>query len=72
VASAKVVAPGGEILAGTGVAAGMAVAGLDVRRALEEARRSMGHLRDRRPHAYAVDAVEPLDTAEPVHTADPG
>jgi N-carbamoylputrescine amidase len=71
VASAKVVAPGGEILAGTGVAAGMAVAGLDVPRALEEARRSMGHLRDRRPHAYVVDALEPLDTAEPVNPADP-
>ena len=34
VASAKVVAPGGEILVGTGVAEGMAVAGLDVQSAL--------------------------------------
>ncbi|HEY4853475.1 MAG TPA: carbon-nitrogen hydrolase family protein [Streptosporangiaceae bacterium] len=54
VASAKVVDPGGEILADTGVTAGMAVAELDVGRALEAARRSMGHLRDRRPHAYAL------------------
>jgi N-carbamoylputrescine amidase len=52
VASAKIVDPGGEILADTGIAAGMAVAELDVRRALEAARRSMGHLRDRQPHAY--------------------
>ncbi|MEW9533805.1 carbon-nitrogen hydrolase family protein [Microbispora sp. NPDC049125] len=52
VGSAKVVDPGGEILAETGVAAGMAVAEIDVRLALETARRSMGHLRDRRPDAY--------------------
>jgi predicted amidohydrolase len=54
VCSAKIVAPGGEILADTGVAEGMAVAELDVRHALETARRSMGHLRDRRPEAYPV------------------
>lgn len=53
VASAKIVDPGGEILADTGVAAGLAVAELDVHAALETARRSMGHLRDRRPDAYA-------------------
>jgi len=53
VGSAKVVDPGGEILAQTGVTAGMAVAELDVAAALETARRSMGHLRDRRPEAYA-------------------
>ncbi|MFK0150532.1 carbon-nitrogen hydrolase family protein [Streptomyces sp. NPDC090493] len=52
VGSAKVVDPGGEILADTGVAAGTAVAELDVVRALETARRSMGHLRDRRPDTY--------------------
>ncbi|GAA1783183.1 carbon-nitrogen hydrolase family protein [Luedemannella flava] len=54
VASAKVVDPGGDVLADTGVAAGMAVADLDVARALETARRAMGHLRDRRPDAYAA------------------
>ncbi|MEU0971448.1 carbon-nitrogen hydrolase family protein [Streptomyces sp. NPDC005917] len=52
VGSAKVVDPGGDILAGTGVPAGIAVAELDVVRALETARRSMGHLRDRRPETY--------------------
>jgi len=52
VASAKVVDPGGDVLATTGVAAGMAVAELDVREALATARRSMAHLRDRRPEAY--------------------
>ena len=54
VASAKVVDPGGEILADTGVEAGLAVTELDVQQALEVARRSMGHLRDRRPHTYAA------------------
>ncbi|HVV08539.1 carbon-nitrogen hydrolase family protein [Amycolatopsis sp.] len=52
VASAKVVDPGGDVLSDTGVGEGMAVASLDVRQALEAARRSMGHLRDRRPEAY--------------------
>ncbi|WP_327000609.1 carbon-nitrogen hydrolase family protein [Dactylosporangium sp. NBC_01737] len=52
VCSAKVVDPGGEILATTGVAPGMAVADMDVAAALEAARRSMGHLRDRRPDTY--------------------
>lgn len=52
VGSAKVVDPGGEILAGTGVGSGVAIAELDVAQALETARRSMGHLRDRRPETY--------------------
>jgi predicted amidohydrolase len=54
VASAKVVGPGGEVLATTGVREGMAVADVDVRGALDGARRSMAHLRDRRPDAYGV------------------
>lgn len=54
VGSAKVVDPGGDVLAETGVAAGIAVAQLDVPAALEAARRSMGHLRDRRPETYAA------------------
>ncbi|WP_431874840.1 carbon-nitrogen hydrolase family protein [Amycolatopsis sacchari] len=58
VASAKVVDPGGEILSDTGVAEGMAVTELDVKEALETARRSMGHLRDRRPEAYPGLGVE--------------
>jgi predicted amidohydrolase len=52
VASAKIVEPGGEVLADTGVAEGVAIAELDVSAALVTARRSMGHLRDRRPEAY--------------------
>ena len=52
VCSAKVVDPGGDVLASTGVAPGVAVADVDVGAALGAARRSMGHLRDRRPDAY--------------------
>jgi predicted amidohydrolase len=52
VASAKICGPGGEVLADTGVAPGMAVAEVDVEELLATARRSMGHLRDRRPAAY--------------------
>ncbi|MCX4977644.1 carbon-nitrogen hydrolase family protein [Streptomyces sp. NBC_00620] len=60
VGSAKVVDPGGEILADTGVGAGLAIAELDVAQALETARRSMGHLRDRRPETYThAGAVSP-------------
>jgi N-carbamoylputrescine amidase len=54
VASAKVVDPGGDILADTGVAEGMAIADVDVELALDQARRSMGHLRDRRPETYGT------------------
>jgi predicted amidohydrolase len=59
VGSAKVVGPGGEILDRTEVAGGVAAAELDVRQALESARRSMGHLRDRRPDAYYAETVRP-------------
>jgi predicted amidohydrolase len=54
VCSAKVVDPGGDVLATTGTAAGMAVADVDVAAAVTAARRSMGHLRDRRPDTYAL------------------
>jgi predicted amidohydrolase len=58
VASAKVVDPGGDVLASTGTAAGLALAALDVPAALDGARQAMGHLRDRRPDAYTpVDRV---------------
>ncbi len=53
VGSAKIVGPGGDILATTGVSAGLAVADVDVAEVLATARRSMFHLRDRRPDAYA-------------------
>lgn len=54
VASAKVVDPGGEVLADTGVAPGLAVATVDVTEMLSTARRSMFHLRDRRPETYSA------------------
>ncbi|MCA2217172.1 carbon-nitrogen hydrolase family protein [Jidongwangia harbinensis] len=52
VSSAKVVDPGGDVLATTGTAAGVAVADVPVAGVIAAARRSMGHLRDRRPEAY--------------------
>jgi predicted amidohydrolase len=52
VASAKIVDPGGEVLATTGTEAGLAVASIDVDAAVDAARRYMGHLRDRRPLSY--------------------
>lgn len=52
VAGAKVVGPGGEVLADTGAAPGLAVATIDLQEGLDTARRSMFHLRDRRPEAY--------------------
>ncbi|GAB6898827.1 carbon-nitrogen hydrolase family protein [Kineosporia succinea] len=58
VASSKIVGPGGDVLAGTGVGEGMAVVSLDVEGSLASARRAMGHLRDRRPAAYA--RLEPV------------
>jgi predicted amidohydrolase len=52
VASAKVVGPGGDVLASTGVAAGVAYATVDLPELLGAARGGMFHLRDRRPDAY--------------------
>jgi predicted amidohydrolase len=57
VASAKVVGPGGDVRATTGVSPGLAVAHLDVEAELDAARRHMHHLRDRRPECYAADLV---------------
>jgi N-carbamoylputrescine amidase len=56
VANAKIVGPGGDVLATTGTEAGLAVAGVDIGEALETARRSMFHLRDRRPDTYVMEA----------------
>lgn len=58
VGSAKVVGPGGEVLAATGTSAGVAYADVDVAGALEGARRAMFHLGDRRPELYAEHARE--------------
>jgi N-carbamoylputrescine amidase len=55
VGSASVIGPGGEVLADTGVGAGLAVATIDVGQELAAARRAMFALRDRRPEAYALD-----------------
>jgi N-carbamoylputrescine amidase len=56
VANAKIVGPGGDVLATTGTEAGLAIAGVDVHEALDTARRSMFHLRDRRPDTYVLEA----------------
>ena len=52
VGNAKVVGPGGEVLATTGLSDGLAVAHLDVAESLATARRAMFHLGDRRPDLY--------------------
>ncbi|MGC0366523.1 putative amidohydrolase [Rhodococcus sp. 27YEA15] len=58
VCSAKVVGPGGDILATTGVEPGLATARLDVRAELDAIRSGgMYNLRDRRPELYG-DVVE--------------
>jgi predicted amidohydrolase len=57
VASAKVVGPGGEVLATTGTQPGLAVADVNVAADLETARRAMGHLRNRRPETYHAGAL---------------
>lgn len=60
VGMAKIVSPGGEILATTGVEAGLAIARVDIHESLETARRVMFYLGDRRPELYrtreSVDA----------------
>jgi len=53
VCSAKVCGPGGDVLATTGTHPGVAAADVDIAGALARARRSMFHLRDRRPDLYA-------------------
>jgi predicted amidohydrolase len=50
--SAKVVDPGGEVLAHTGAAEGLATARIDLA-AVADARLGIDHLADRRPDAYA-------------------
>lgn len=54
VGNAKVVGPGGDVVATTGEHEGMAVASFDLDEALDTARRSMFHLRDRRPDLYTA------------------
>ncbi|MCW2650146.1 MAG: Aliphatic amidase AmiE [Mycobacterium sp.] len=60
VCSAKIVGPGGEILAGTGTQPGMATTTLDVGETISAARGGgMYNLRDRRPSAYRTITEEP-------------
>lgn len=49
---AKVVGPGGDILARTWAKAGLAVATLDLKAEIAAARRTLDHLAERRPTAY--------------------
>ncbi|NQX28504.1 carbon-nitrogen hydrolase family protein [Microbacteriaceae bacterium VKM Ac-2854] len=57
VGNAKVVDPGGNILATTLLGSGMAVADIDIRDTFDAMRGGMFHLRDRRPDAYDIDRV---------------
>ena len=49
---AKVVGPGGEILARTWAKAGIAIAEIDIKEAITSARRVLAHLHERKPDAY--------------------
>lgn len=53
---AKVVSPAGEILARTWDKAGLALAQVDVAASVEQARRMLNHLKERRPAAYRNDS----------------
>lgn len=64
VGNAKVVGPGGDVRAETGVAGGLATVTLDVHAELAAVRQGMYALRDRRPSAYRLDAVLPDYPAE--------
>ncbi len=70
VGNAKIVGPGGDVRAETGVDGGLATVTLDVHAELAAVRRGMYALRDRRPGAYRLDAVlgdYPAERPEPVH-----
>ena len=59
VGNAKIVGPGGDVRAETGVDGGLATVSLDVHAELAAVRQGMYALRDRRPDAYRLDAVLP-------------
>ncbi|GAB2580653.1 carbon-nitrogen hydrolase family protein [Microlunatus antarcticus] len=69
VGNAKIVGPGGDVRAETGVEGGLATVTLDVHAELAAVRQGMYALRDRRPGAYRLDAVLPNypSEREPVH-----
>jgi N-carbamoylputrescine amidase len=54
---AKVVDPDGRVLSSTGARAGMALARIDVRAAVQAARGELSHLGDRVPVAYGMSTV---------------
>lgn len=62
VGNAKVVDPGGNILATTALDSGMAVAEVDIDETFRTMRAGMFHLRDRRPDVYAPIAERDYDT----------
>lgn len=51
---AKVVDPGGKVLARTGTRSGLALAGVGTASSVSAVRTAISHLGDRRPHAYAA------------------
>ncbi len=51
---AKVVDPGGKVLARTGTRSGLALAGVGTASTVSAVRTAISHLGDRRPHAYAA------------------
>lgn len=55
---ARIVEPGGDVVAETGTAPGLAVASFDLAAALERARRALSPIRDLRPDTYRT--AEPL------------
>jgi N-carbamoylputrescine amidase len=58
---ARIVDPGGDVVAATGTQPGMAVASFDLDATLERARRALSPIRDLRPDVYRV--AEPLQAA---------
>jgi predicted amidohydrolase len=58
---ARIVGPGGDLMARTGVQPGLALATLDLAETLEHARRALAPIRDLRPDAYRV--AEPVPYA---------
>lgn len=64
VANAKIVDPGGNVLATTGPSEGLAVAEVDIAGTFTTMRAGMFHLRDRRPDAYeALTELDPTGAA---------
>lgn len=63
VANAKVVDPGGNIIASTGPSAGLAIATIDVAESFATTRKQMFHLRDRRPDAYSPKITQAKEPA---------